>query len=202
MYKQASVLPSICSTLQIYVLFLKCQRKIKYFLQSPRQHAGTVVLMLLVFLYLLLYIRAFLYEDDRFAVYPYRDAAVQFLFMFHVSLFYTAITRHWTVATFNNLYCLSFRHSKYLTPVKHPFPCLFTDKIRDVSATIAILRVFKVAIMLLHIIVRTRFATLSVCPIYFGCNSIQIFARRTVGPIIRILLAQIFMSGHSRKAKG
>ena len=30
--------------------------------------------MLLVFIYLLLYIRAFLDKDDRFAVYPYRDS--------------------------------------------------------------------------------------------------------------------------------
>lgn len=53
------------------------------YLPCPRLHAWAVKLMVLVLLDAFLYIRAFLYEDDRPLVYPYGDAAGWLLFWFH-----------------------------------------------------------------------------------------------------------------------
>ena len=72
----------------MYVFFSKTTNKIdKIFLPRPRNHSGTVEFMLLVFLDVFLYVRAFFHEDDRPAVYPYGDAAVIvniLFFMFHL----------------------------------------------------------------------------------------------------------------------
>lgn len=57
------------------------------YLPCPRLHARAVKLMVLVLLDALLYVRAFLYEDDRPLVYPYRDAAVWVISWFHDPLF-------------------------------------------------------------------------------------------------------------------
>ena len=56
--------------------FSKMPNKIdkNIFSPRPRLHARAVVFMVLVLLDAFLYIRAFLYEDDRPAVYPYGDS--------------------------------------------------------------------------------------------------------------------------------
>lgn len=53
------------------------------FSPRPRNHSWTVVFMVLVLLDAFLYIRAFLYEDDRPLVYPDGDMLCCLLFWFH-----------------------------------------------------------------------------------------------------------------------
>lgn len=59
-----------CLTPQIYVLFLKCQKKIRLF--SPRYVIGRRDLALKVTLAVRLDVNALLYQYHRLAVYPYR----------------------------------------------------------------------------------------------------------------------------------
>ena len=73
MSKQASVcLLKYVITPQIYVLFLKCQRKINLFL--PRYVIGWGGLVLQVTLAARLDVNALLYQYHRLSVYPYRDS--------------------------------------------------------------------------------------------------------------------------------